>query len=312
VKDTLWPWILFNLFVVLMLALDLGVFHRKTHEIKMKEALAWSVFWITLSLIFNVVIYYAMGPQPALEFLTGYIIEKSLSVDNIFVFIMIFAFFKVPPIYQHKVLFWGIFGALVMRAVFIAAGVSLIHQFHWIIYIFGGFLIITGIRMTFQKDKEIHPERNPVVKAVQRLFPVAPGDTGGKFFSRWNGRLHATPLFMVLLVVESSDLIFAVDSIPAVIAVTDDPFIIYTSNVFAILGLRALYFAMSSIVPMFRYLSYGLSAVLTFVGVKMILTDIYKIPVQISLMVIALILLVSVGASVLVNRKEKSDGASLP
>ncbi len=308
--DTLWPWILFNLFVVIMLALDLGVFHRKAHEIKTREALVWSVFWITLSLIFNALIYYWMGPKPALEFLTGYLIEKSLSVDNIFVFIMIFSYFKVPAIYQHKILFWGILGALIMRAVFIAAGVSLIHQFHWIIYIFGGFLIVTGIRMAVQKEKEIHPERNPVIKIFQRLFPVAPGDENGKFFVRLNGRLHATPMFVVLLVVESSDLIFAVDSIPAIIAITDDPFIIYTSNVFAILGLRALYFAMSNIIQMFKYLSYGLSAVLVFVGSKMILTDIYKIPIEISLMVIALILLVSVGASVIFSRKNKPDDVS--
>lgn len=266
---SLFLWIGFNVFVLAMLALDLGVFHRKAHVVKIKEALIWSAVWIALALLFNVGVYYWRGPQTALEFLTGYLLEKSLSVDNVFVFLLIFSYFRVPALCQHKVLFWGILGALIMRTVFIAAGIRLIQQFHWVIYVFGAFLIFTGIKMALQKDKEIYPEKNPVIKLFRRLMPVTQDhDEESRFFVRKAGRLHATPLFVALLVVETTDVIFAVDSIPAILAITRDPFIVYTSNVFAILGLRALYFALAGIMPMFHYLHYGLSAILVFVGVK--------------------------------------------
>lgn len=297
--------VVFNIFVLAMLALDLGVFHRKAHVIKMKEALMWSAFWIALSLLFNLGIYFWRGPETALEFLTGYLIEKSLSVDNIFVFILIFSYFQVPSLYQHKVLFWGILGALIMRAIFIATGVTLIQKFHWIIYIFGAFLILTGIKMALQKDKEIHPERNPVLRLFRRFMPVTGDYDDGKFFVKKAGRYIATPLFIVLLVVESTDVVFAVDSIPAILAITLDPFIVYTSNVFAILGLRAFYFALAGIMQLFHYLHYGLSAILVFVGGKMLFADIYKIPVGIALGVVAGILLISVIASVVRPRKNE-------
>lgn len=295
--------VVFNIFVLAMLALDLGVFHRKAHVIKMKEALIWSAFWIALSLLFNLGIYFWRGPETALEFLTGYLIEKSLSVDNIFVFILIFSYFQVPSLYQHKVLFWGILGALIMRAIFIATGVTLIQKFHWIIYIFGAFLILTGIKMALQKDKEIHPERNPVLRLFRRFMPVTGDYEDGKFFVKKAGRYLATPLFIVLLVVESTDVVFAVDSIPAILAITLDPFIVYTSNVFAILGLRAFYFALAGIMQLFHYIHYGLSAILVFVGGKMLFADIYKIPIGIALGVVAGILLISVIASLVRPRK---------
>jgi tellurite resistance protein TerC len=291
-------WIAFSIFVLAMLALDLGVFHRKAHEVKIKEALIWSAVWIGLALLFNLGIYFWRGEVAALEFLTGYLLEKSLSVDNVFVFLLIFSYFRVPVLCQHKVLFWGILGALIMRAVFIAAGITLIQQFHWVIYVFGAFLIFTGIKMALQKDKEIHPEKNPVIKIFRRLMPVTKDYEESKFFVRKAGRLHATPLFVALLVVETTDVIFAVDSIPAILAITHDPFIVFTSNVFAILGLRALYFALAGIMQMFHHLHYGLSAILVFVGLKMLLADIYKFPIEIALGVVAGILLLSVIASV--------------
>jgi len=289
-----------------MLALDLGVFHRKAHVIKIKEALLWSAFWITLSLLFNLGIYFWRGPETALEFLTGYLIEKSLSVDNIFVFLLIFSYFRVPSLYQHKVLFWGILGALVMRAIFIATGVTLIQKFHWIIYIFGAFLILTGIKMALQKDKKIHPERNPVLRLFRRYMPVTDDYKEGKFFVKRVGRYLATPLFIVLLVIETTDVIFAMDSIPAILAITLDPFIVYTSNVFAILGLRALFFALAGLMRLFHYLHYGLSTILVFVGVKMLISNIYKIPVGIALGVVASILLISVIASVILPGKAEN------
>lgn len=303
-------WIVFNIFVLAMLALDLGVFHRKAHAVRIKEALVWSGVWIALALLFNLGIYYWRGPETALEFLTGYLIEKSLSIDNIFVFLLIFTYFRVPSVYQHKVLFWGILGALVMRAVFIAMGITLMQKFHWVIYLFGGFLILTGIKMAWQKDKEIHPERNPVLTLFRRLMPVTAGYEETKFFVRRNGRSFATPLFIVLLVVETTDVIFAVDSIPAILAITVDPFIVYTSNVFAILGLRALYFALAGIMQLFHYLHYGLSAILVFVGAKMLLADIYKIPVGIALGAIAGILLLSVIASIARPRQVQPNDKS--
>jgi tellurite resistance protein TerC len=296
-------WIGFNAFVIIMLALDLGVFHKKVHKIPVKEAVIWTLVWITLALIFNVLIYFDMGKTKALEFLTGYVIEYSLSVDNIFVFILIFSFFKVNNKYQHKVLFWGIIGALIMRAIFIFAGVVLITRFHWIIYIFGGFLIITGIRMLFHGDKEVDPDKNPVVRFFRKFLPVTDTMHEDKFFIKQNSKTYATPLFLVLLIIESSDLIFAVDSIPAVLAISQDSFIVYTSNIFAILGLRSLYFAISGIMEYFRFLKIGLAFVLTFVGVKMCTSDFFDIPVLYSLLIIISILLISVLASVVIKKK---------
>jgi tellurite resistance protein TerC len=292
-------WIIFNLFVVVMLALDLGVFHRTAHVIHVREALAWCALWVTLALLFNLGIFLRLGAEPALEFLTGYLLEYSLSVDNIFVFLMIFTYFRVPYLHQHKVLFWGILGALVMRALFILVGITLIQKFHWVIYIMGVFLIITGIKMASQKDADIHPERNPVLRLIRRFVRVTEDYEGGRFFVRRSGRLLATPLFIVVLVVETTDVIFAVDSIPAILAITLDPFIVYTSNVFAIMGLRALYFALAGIMQLFHYLPYGLSFILAFVGIKMLLVDIYKIPIVVALGTVAGVLVISVLASIL-------------
>jgi tellurite resistance protein TerC len=292
-------WTLFNVFVLALLALDLGVFHRKAHAVSLKEALIWTVVWITAALLFNLLIYVWRGPHDATAFLAGYLIEKSLSVDNLFVFVLVFAYFKVPDEYQHKVLFWGILGAIVMRAIFIATGVALIHKFHWIIYVFGVFLIITGVRIGMEKKKVIHPERNPALLLFRRLMPLVHQYHGNKFFVRLDGRLFATPLFVVLLVIETMDVIFAIDSIPAILAITHDPFIVYTSNVFAILGLRALYFALAGIMKLFRYLHYGVAAILVFVGIKMVIADLYPIPVGIALGVIAVVIVISIVASIL-------------
>ena len=300
------PWVIFNLFVLAMLALDLGVFHRKTHVIEIKEALLWSAFWIALALLFNLGVYFWRGAEMALAFLTGYLIEKSLSVDNIFVFLLIFSYFGVPPLYQHKVLFWGIVGALIMRAIFIFAGITLIEKFHWVIYIFGAFLVLSGIKLALQKDKKIHPERNPVLRLFRKFMPVAEQYEGARFFISRGGRSFASPLFIVLLVIETTDVIFAVDSIPAILGITLDPFIVYTSNVFAILGLRALYFALAGIMQLFHYLHYGLSAILVFVGLKMLLADLYKIPIGIALGVVAGILIISVIVSVIKPREVKA------
>jgi tellurite resistance protein TerC len=288
-----------------MLALDLGVFHRKSHEVKIREALIWSAVWISLALIFNYGIFIFMGKEKAIEFLTGYVIEKSLSIDNLFVFIMVFTYFNVEPKYQHKILFWGILGALIMRAIFIFAGVALISMFHWIIYVFGGFLIFTGVKMLFHKDEKLNPNKNPLVIIFKKFFPVTEEMHGSKFFVKINSRTVATPLFIVLLVIEFTDLIFAVDSIPAILAISNDTFIIFTSNVFAILGLRALYFALAGITKYFYYLKYGLSAILVFVGIKMIMAEFYKIPVVYSLLSISGILLISILFSIVFPKKEK-------
>ncbi len=305
--NTVWPWIVFTAFVLGMLALDLGVFHRQAHAVGRKEAALWSLVWILLALVFNAGIYYFNGPTRALEFLTGYLIEKSLSVDNIFVFLVIFSYFGVPSAYQHKVLFWGILGALLMRAIFIATGAALLHHFHWVIYIFGAFLVFTGIKMLGKRETSVHPEANPVLKLLSRLLPVTKQHEGARFFVKRQGQLFATPLFVVLCTVESTDLVFAIDSVPAIFAVTDDPFIVYTSNVFAILGLRALYFLLAGVLDLFCYLHYGLGAVLCFVGVKMMLTDFYKIPIGISLGIVAAILSLSILASLLKARKEAEE-----
>ena len=305
-----WMWVAFNVFVLVMLAVDLGVVHRRAHEVSLKEALVWSGIWIALSLLFALGLYVWYGSQPALEFLTGYLIEKSLSVDNIFVFVLLFSYFRVPARYQHKVLFWGILGALVMRAIFIMAGIALLQRLHWIIYVFGALLILTGIKMVTEKDKEIHPDKNPVLRLFRRLVPVTQDYHADHFFVKQAGHYAATPLFVVLLVVETTDVIFAVDSIPAILGITVDPFLVYTSNVFAILGLRALYFALAGVMLLFHYLHYGLSAILVFVGAKMLLADVYKLSVGVALGVIAGILLISIVASVL--RPRRGDVVTAP
>lgn len=303
------PWIGFNIFILAMLALDLGIFHRKAHVVGLKEAICWSIFWVALSLAFALGIYllwpdqmggYSHG-QATLAFLTGYLIEKSLSVDNLFVFLMLFTYFGVSAIYQHKVLFWGILGALVMRAIFIFTGVALIEKFSWTIYVFGGLLIFTGIKMARPEGHEVNPERNPVLHLVRKLLPVSAPRQDGSFFARVDGRLLATPLLVVLILVETTDLIFAVDSIPAILGITTNAFIVYTSNVFAILGLRALYFALAGFMRLFCYLNYGLAAILVFVGCKMLAHAglHYELPVAISLAVVALILTIAVIASLL-------------
>jgi tellurite resistance protein TerC len=302
--DTLWLWVGFNVFVLLMLALDLGVFHKKAHVVTFKESITWTVVWVTLALIFNAGVWHYMGPQKGLEFFTGYVIEKSLSVDNVFVFALLFSYFAVPALYQHKVLFWGILGALIMRAIMIFLGAALIERFTWIIYVFGAFLILTGIKMIVKREEEIHPERNPLVRWFKKLMPVTNDYRGDKFFVRENGVRMATPLFVVLLLVEFSDLIFAVDSIPAIFAVTKDPFIVYTSNVFAILGLRSLYFALAGVMDKFHYLKIGLGVVLAFVGVKMLLGHTpYKIDTLVSLGVIVVVLSTSIIMSLLRPKK---------
>jgi tellurite resistance protein TerC len=289
-------WILFNLFVLTMLALDLVVLHRPAHPVKFREALAWSVAWIALAAIFAVVMLLWRGRTPALEFVTGYVLELSLSVDNLFVFLMLFRYFRVPADYQHKVLLWGILGALVMRGIFIVAGVGLIQRFHWIIYAFGALLVYSGIRLFGEKGAEIHPERNPVLRIFRRMMPVTTDYEGSKFFVR-KPALYATPLLAVLIVVETTDLLFAVDSIPAILAITRDAFIVYTSNVFAILGLRALYFTLAGVMEMFEYLHYGLSLVLIFIGIKMLISHYFTISTEWALLIVAAVLLTSVLAS---------------
>jgi len=299
----IWIWVAFNAFVLAMLALDLGVFHKNAHEVTVREACVWTGVWVMLSLIFNVGIYHFMGHDAGLEFLTGYLIEKALSIDNIFVFVLIFSYFRVPAKHQHRVLFWGILGALVMRGAMIAAGAFLINQFGWIIYVFGAFLVISGIRMATQTEHDIEPEANPVLRLVRRLVPVSPMYRGQRFFVKephlGRKRWAATPLFVVLVLVETTDLIFAVDSIPAIFAVTTDTFLVYTSNVFAILGLRALYFLLAGVIEKFHYLKLGLSAVLIFVGVKMLIEDFFHIPIAISLGTVAFILAAAVVYSLL-------------
>ncbi|MCC6157067.1 MAG: TerC family protein [Deltaproteobacteria bacterium] len=296
-------WAVFTGFILAMLALDLGVFHRKSHVVTTREALGWSVVWIALSLAFNAWIYFAHGATKGLEFLTGYLIEKSLSVDNIFVFVLVFTFFAVPPLYHHRVLFWGVLGALVMRTIFIITGAALLERFHWIIYVFGAFLVVTGIKMLLQKEHGVHPENNPLVKLVRRVLPITNDYRGERFFVREAGRRMGTPLFIVLVTIEFTDLIFAVDSIPAIFAVTRDPFIVYTSNIFAILGLRSLYFLLAGIIDKFHYLKAGLALVLAFVGTKMLIMGVYKIPIGLSLAVVALLIAGSVVASLVFPKK---------
>ncbi len=292
-----WLWTGFIVFVLAMLVIDLGIFNRKAHTIKMKEALIWCAIWIGLAAIFCVGTYIYRGHQAGLEFLTGYLIELSLSLDNLFVFLLIFSYFRVAPTLQHKVLYWGILGALLMRAGMIAGGIALITKFHWVIYVFGAFLVFTGIKMLTSGNSEVHPEKNPVIKLAKKIFPVTPQYFGDHFFARIDGRLFATPMFLVLLMIETTDLVFAVDSIPAILAITRDSFVVYTSNVFAILGLRSFYFALAGMFYKFRFLKVGLSIVLSYVGVKMFIADFYKIPTFVSLGVI----IVTIGTSILVS-----------
>jgi tellurite resistance protein TerC len=299
-------WIIFNAFILAMIILDLAVFHRKTHEVKIREALIWTGVWISLALVFNFGIYYYFGRELALEFFAAYLIEKSLSFDNIFVFILIFSYFNVPLQYQHKVLFWGIFGALVMRIIFIFTGIAIIQKFHWIIYVFSAFLLFTGIKMLFSPPKQIDPDKNFLVRLFKKVVPVIPEFRKNKFFVRIDGKLFATPLMIVLLMIELSDIIFAVDSIPAILAVSTDLFIVYTSNVFAILGLRSLFFAVSGMYQYFRYLKYALSLILIFVGVKLLLSDIYKIPTFAALLVIVMILGTAIVFSMVRKSKDKA------
>jgi len=301
--EHLWVWVGFNLAVLAVLAIDLGVFHRTAHEISVREAAGWTATWVTLSLLFNLGIAHYMGPRAGLEFLTGYLIEQALSVDNIFVFVLIFSYFSVAARYQHRVLFWGILGALILRGTMIGTGSYLINRFHWIIYVFGGFLVFTGIRMAMVQEAAIEVDANPMLKLVRRLLPISNRYHGQHFFVRERignsptPRLVATPLFVVLVLVETTDLIFAVDSIPAIFAVTTNPFLVYTSNVCAILGLRSLYFLLAGIVDKFRFLQIGLAIVLVFVGAKMLLADVFRIPIGLALGVVAGILLISILAS---------------
>lgn len=305
----IWLWIGFHIFIVGMLVLDLGVFNRKSHEVSLKEATIWSVVWISLSLLFNLGLLLFSGPEPALQFFTGYLIEKSLSVDNIFIFVLLFSFFKVPSIYQHRVLFWGVIGALVMRGALIGVGTVLIQQFHWIIYIFGAFLIITGIRMALKNEGDVHPDQNPIVRLVRRFVPVTKDYEKNHFVVKRDGKLWITPLLLALLVIETSDLLFAVDSIPAIFAVTQDPFIVYTSNIFAIMGLRSLYFVLADVVEKFYYLKAALAVILVFVGLKMLSSGFIHLPEYASLLFIAVVLGVAIVASL---RRAKRLPATQP
>lgn len=300
---SIWAWIGFNLFVLAMLAVDLGLFHRTAHRVKMSEAAIWTAVWVTLAIVFGLGVHHFIGPRAGLEYFTGYLIEKALSVDNIFVFVVIFSYFKVPPEYQHRVLFWGILGALIMRGIMIAAGVVLIREFAWILYVFGAFLVFTGIKMALQSEHSVDPSRNPVIRFIRKVIPVSDTYVGQKFTARQmvgdKMRRVATPMLVVLAVVESTDLVFAVDSIPAIFAITQDPFIVYTSNIFAILGLRSLYFLLAGSIDRFHFLKYGLAAVLVFVGIKMLIAEFFHVPIGLSLGVVGGLLAVSVIASLI-------------
>lgn len=313
------PWVAFNLLVVILLALDLFVFNRKAHAISFREAIGWSIFWIGLAMVFNMLLIPWRGYDDALKFSAGYLLEKSLSVDNLFVFLLLFTYFQVPAKFQHRVLFWGIIGAIVMRIIFILAGVALINHLHWVLFVFGGFLILTGIKMAFKNEEGMHPEQNPVVRLMRRIMPISPPTDDGKFFTLHNGKRMATPLFVVLIAIETTDVIFAIDSVPAVIGVIRDPvtghsdaFLAYSSNIFAILGLRALYFALAGLLEKFHYLHFGLAAILIFVGIKMLLeaADHYQwfpwhlhVPTAVSLSIIGLILTIAIAGSLLFPQK---------
>ena len=292
-------WIVFAVAVTALLALDLGVFHRRPHEIRFTEALGWSGVWLAAALLFMGGVYFRRGAEHGLSFLAGYLVEWSLSADNVFIFLMLFSYFRVPPRSQHKVLFWGILGAVIMRAILITTGIALIRSVHWIVYLFGVFLAVTGVRMALRRDEAVHPERNPVLRLVRRVLPMTTDYQGDRFFVRENAVWMITPLFLVLVVVESTDIAFAVDSVPAVLAITTDPFVVYTSNVFAILGLRSLYFVLAGIMPMFHYLKYGLAVILVFVGAKMVLAEVLPIPTYVALGTVALTLVASIALSLL-------------
>jgi len=320
--ENIWLWVGFNTFVVLMLALDLGVINRQAHEITLRESLVWSVIWTIIAALFAGLIWYLekhpgagfvmWGPashKPTAEFVAGYLLERALSTDNLFVFLLIFNYFSIEAKYQHRVLFWGILGALIMRALFIGAGIALVHTFSWIMYVFGAFLIYTGIKMAFSRDEEMQPDKNPVYRIFRRWMDTSAGSGHGRFFIRHDGKLRFTPMFLVLLIVETSDVIFAFDSIPAVLAVTTDPFIVYSSNVMAILGLRALYFALAGMMKIFHHLNYGLSIILSFVGVKMIIKPWFEIPIGWALGFIGLMLALSVVASYIWPEKAEDTAA---
>ncbi len=300
-------WLIFGAVVFTALFLDLSVFHRNPHKISLKEALLLSAFWIALGLAFGVFVYFDRGYDRAVEYFTGYLLEKALSLDNIFVFILIFSYFKVPEEYRHKVLFWGVLGAIVFRAIFIFAGLELIKHFHWVVYIFGIILIVSAIKLLTTEEKEFHPEQTLVYRIAKRLIPLKPHNGDGRFFIKEGGRLYATPMFLALVFVESSDIMFAIDSVPAILAISKDPFVVYTSNIFAILGLRSLYFAAAGVLPLFHYLHYGLSFILGFIGVKMLVSEFYKIPVEVSLLLIGSAIFLSVVASLVVKKKESNN-----
>ena len=307
----LWVWVAFNALIIVMLIVDLRVFHRKAHDVRMSEALMWSGVWTVLAFVFNVGVYYWMGSTAAMQFLTGYLIERSLSFDNLFVFLLILTYYRVPSRYQHRVLFYGILGALIMRSTMIAVGVTLIEQFHWILYVFGAFLIYAGAKMAFQKEEiEIDPDRNIGVRLVKRFMPLSARYHEGAFFVREGRKRKATLLFLVLIMLETTDLVFAVDSIPAIFAITTDPLIVYTSNIFAILGLRALYFALKGLMDLFHYLKIGLSVILVLIGLKMLVADLFPIPTWISLVAVVVILAVSVVASLMHPKRPR--GGKLP
>ena len=301
--NTILSWSIFSVLVLVMLALDLGVFHRREHEVKMKEALIWSGIWIVVALLFNWGIYIFKGKELAMQFLAGYVLERTLSFDNLFVFLLVFNYFKLPSIHHHKVLFWGIFGALIFRAIFIGCGIGLLHYFSWMIYVFGAILVWTGAKLAMEKDAKVEPEKNIFFKGFKRFMPVTDQYDGGKFFTLINGALFATPLMIILVVIESTDILFAVDSIPAVLAISRDPFIVYTSNVFAILGLRALYFVIAELMRLFHHLHYGLSLILVLIGVKMLIASFFHVPTAIALGAILLILALSVVASIIWPQK---------
>lgn len=311
IQHSIWEWVAFGTIITIMLFLDLGVFHKKSHTVSIKESLIWTGVWITLALVFNGWVYMEMGTQKGLEFLTGYIIEKSLSIDNIFVISLIFSYFKVPSLYQHRVLFWGVLGALFFRIIFVFAGVALIQKFHWMIYLFGAFLIYTGLNMLKGTDKKIDIEHNPAIKLVRRFLKITPEYNGDHFTVMKDGVRMFTPLFLVLIMIESTDIIFAVDSIPAILAITPDPYIVFTSNVFAILGLRSLYFALNGIMEMFEYINYALSGILVFVGFKMIASSYIKIPTVLSVGVIFTLILASVIASIYFPKKGKNKESAI-
>jgi len=303
--EPIWAWGVFLLVVIAMLMVDLGVFHRKAHVLSMREATIWSIVWVVVALVFNAIVWVWLGHQKALEFFTGYLVEKALSADNIFVFAVLFNYFAVPPEYRHRVLFWGVLGAIVFRLTFILAGTALLKKFHWVVYIFGIIVIVSGIKLLMRKDEEIDPERNPVLRLARRFLPITPNYHGQNFFVRLNGKFMATPLALVLLVVESTDIVFAIDSIPAIFAITRDPFIVFTSNVCAILGLRALYFLLEGMIRLFRYLDEGLAVILVFIGIKMLVSEFYKIPTWVALGFVAAVLAITIALSLMAERREQ-------